>query len=145
MRENELYITDVMVDDWVYLKEANVDSPIVMCRLTLQHLQKIYSGELCAYPVLITPKLLKKAGFILNKEESEDYGGKVYQIIIPFSDPDDPGVPENAIETFNVAFDEDDNEPTITYLDILVDFPVQNVHELQHLIKACKINKDIKL
>ena len=41
MKEKNLPITNIMIDDWVYLKEVNVDSPIVMCRLTLQHLQKI--------------------------------------------------------------------------------------------------------
>ena len=99
---------------------------------------RYYDDEL--EPILLTKEILEKTGFILNENETNECGCKVYQLIIPILDSD---VPEDTIETFNVIFDEDDNNPEITYLDILVDFPIKYVHELQHVLKMCGINKKI--
>ena len=90
-------------------------------------------------PVRITPEILKKNGFIYDpNSEEEDDGWWNWRNL---------GV-ETGNEFVNIAFRDDD--VAVYDLEILKGFSAMNlhldyVHELQHALRLCGIEKEIEL
>lgn len=133
-------ITDLMMGDWVKIIHHHMPKPLIKVKkVDLEDfrdtLLQVYP-EITYEPIPITPEILEKNGYSYN--ETRD----VWELI-----PNDG---------FGICRDEDDNcfyfclgifDAFNSYSDITYHYitKVEYVHELQHALKLCKIEKDIVL
>lgn len=133
-------ITNLMIGDWVKIIHHHVPKPLIKVKkVDLEDfndaLLQIYP-EITFEPIPITPEILEKNGY--SYIETED----AWELI-----------PNNG---FGICKDEDDNcfyfclgifDAFNCYSDITYHYitKVEYVHELQHALKLCKIEKEIVL
>lgn len=133
-------ITDLMMGYWVKIIHHHMPKPLIKVKkVDLEDfrdaLLQVYP-EITYEPIPITPEILEKNGYSYN--ETRD----VWELI-----PNDG---------FGICRDEDDNcfyfclgifDAFNSYSDITYHYitKVEYVHELQHALKLCKIEKDIVL
>lgn len=86
-------------------------------------------------PILLTPEILEKNGFPLNREETDSAIQNVFRHYTEFFNfPLGRGFYIEHDTVYNVFWITDHAFITFTY-----------VHEFQHILKLCKINKEIVL
>ena len=86
-------------------------------------------------PILLTPEVLEKNGFPLNREETDSTIQNVYRHYTEFFNfPLGSG--------FYIEYDTVDNVFWITD-HVFISF--KYIHEFQHVLKLCRVNKEIIL
>ena len=130
MKVNELKVTDLMVGDWCYIK----DYP--MSAQSMQVKEEHFVRSLVTFePIPLTPEILEKNGF--EKEGVIElynlYAGIDHRVTIH-----DDKEYMNSNNEWYVHVDSEDYS-TIAGCELTY------VHELQHLLKLCKIYKEIVL
>ena len=123
-----LGIDEIMVGDWLYItdhpmkKEAKQVKP--------EHfLRSLVTFE----PIPLTTEILEKNGFELDDSNDKEYFGVDNRVMLR----DNPEY-MNTYNTWDVHID------TIDYRTI-GNIELSYVHEFQHFLKLCKINKKIIL
>lgn len=124
MNAKELKLEDVMCGDLVDVRnDASPDTP---------HIEKITPSHLLRdehwYGIELTPEILEKNGFVLKEDEKGAYGVN----IAPYYTRDD--VP---FEVFC------DGEPFAIWFKDPIN--IKYVHQLQHALHLCGIEKEIVL
>ena len=158
MKANELKVTDLMVADLIQLKEKNgkklvgafrvvaigntyiggvisdfVENGIVSISY-IEEEKRVYQTEVCNIePIPLTPEILEKNGF-----ERDECITLYYDYI---------GVDDRVILNNNKAYINSVNE-WIVYIDsedysTIASCELTYVHELQHILRLCKIDKEI--
>lgn len=125
MKANELKVTDLMVGDWVMLQ----GKPYM-----IDMLNGYQESSMGVEPIPITPEILEKNGFELN-EEVEDDCCIYYEIDYRLHLCNDKEEMNSDNEWYVLIYNED-------YRSI-ANCELTYVHELQHLLKLCKIDKEI--
>lgn len=123
-----IYADDLMVDDWVYLKESDIDLPATACKLTFKNLIRIDSGQLEAKPILLTDEILKKNGFLIDT----NYGNC-------FILKENTSLVHSGMYSMHEYEFVGDYGFNCVSTGIFVDY----VHELQHILRQCEIDKKI--
>lgn len=120
MKENELKVTDLMVGDWVYIKDYPMTAQPMQVR------EEHFVRSLVEFePIPLTPKILEKNGFETHQSgvrmffEHDDYRLCYYL---------------NSSNHFT-SFNNIDGS--------LVQKVIANVHQLQHALRLCGIDKEI--
>lgn len=139
MKANEL-----MIGDWVYM-EHNEDGIAPYKELTQWTKEDFgFSDtfiEAHIYPIPLTPEILEKNGFVARYA----YSQKKWHIDI-YNDfhrkvDDDGDITLNVYSErkmeWRLSIDTDRNERTVVY--------IRFVHELQHALRLCGIEKEIEL
>lgn len=136
MKAKELKATDLMVGDWVMLNDKpyqvkglhNDDTAtFIGCR------SAYYLVD--AEPIPITPEILEKNGF----EKAEDI--QLYYYCLGIDDRvsiHDYAYDINSSNTWHVHIDSEDYS-TIANCELTY------VHQLQHILRLCEIDKEIKV
>lgn len=136
----------LMIGDWVKLSKGNW-SKIVQVGLT--DIEMIAESVYLAEPIPLTPEILEKIGFI--KDENEGANGTTYHTLIP------TGYDANSY-TIQITLYKEPICGVSVLLKIWGWVPPYNagtndihlcsvnyVHELQHALKLCGIEKEITL
>lgn len=129
-------VNDLMIGDWVQIPAFNNRT----AKVTNIYANTIWTDVVCSLlekdfePVLLTEEILERNGF----ESSGYYGSNTYELgqsgkYVVFGYP---GNIDICVKYEVVDYGEDDLMAIIT---------IHYVHELQHFLKLCGINKDIKL
>lgn len=140
--------TDLMIGDWVLLdKNAWIDDEYDRrCGVPDYQPHKIESGEDLdesvnadggALPIPLTQEILEKNGF---EKKEDDFGQELYSLLLGewvITYMSIYGCPYLTIED---VLDYDRGHSVLILKD-----SVYNVHELQHALKVCKIEKEIVL
>lgn len=138
MKANELKVTDLMIGDW--LKHYN-GTPMQVTKITTEHFACAENkGANCweynnkFEPIPLTPEILEKNGFVNSYIDKSLNKDSVYKY--------------NHFYTGNsVIVDMESNKLIVKYEnDIWMNLPYNRtiyVHELQHVLKHCEINKEI--
>ena len=113
-------VNELMIGDWVYNSVADIAFQVYPQFFSQWH-NRPEQFEVTIQPIPLTPEILEKNGF-----KNEGYFGKL--------DIEDFHV---LCDTKNVAIFH--NEHTD------VDIPIMYVHELQHALRLCGIEKEIEL
>lgn len=131
MEEKEVYVyaEDLMVDDWVSLRETDGDYPASNCQISFKNLIRLNSGYLEAKPIPLTDEILKKNGFIKERE----WGGFKIKDCLEL-------VHAGMFSMHSYEFVGTDNSSSAC-TGIYIDY----VHELQHILKQCEIKKKIEV
>lgn len=87
-------------------------------------------------PIPLTTEILKKNGFV-SMENNSGYVVVIGTIRIELR----KGWPD---ENMAIWLNWDENNDGIYYADLILPYP-EFVHELQHALQLCKINKEIEL
>lgn len=142
MKTNELKATDLMIGDW--LKHYN-GTPMQVTKITTEHFACAENRGMNCWeynnkyePIPLTPEILEKNGFekvdnmypfpTFRSDDKENY------LCITV------GFPEGDRTKRKFPFIEIDSK------DIYVEHVIINfVHELQHALRLCGINKEIEL
>lgn len=140
-------VTDLMLGDYIQIKD-NEDNLITDYICDIGYIPQwnelgvktckcgnewLRESEIA--PLLLTPEILEKNGFSLNKEETDSTIQNVYRHYTEFFNfPLGKG--------FYIEYDTIDNVFWITDHTFI---KFKCVHELQHFLKLCKINKEIIL
>ena len=129
MRTNELSCKDLMVGDYVRHKKTKD----IILVFEIDNDRAVINNEPDGYcsernisindiePVFITPEILEKIGFVEKEFYSELIVGD-YRIIC---------------DLHNVCIQRNGH--------VVLDAPIEYLHELQHAFRLCKIDKEIKL
>ena len=151
MKANEL-----MIGDWVFYTTPKTPTPVKIGKIYVNkeasmsevnfygNLGNDCISEICFEPIPLTADLLKKNGFDQNglsedlvPVEERDYSDDTYVWSEPFT------------EYFNVmvsVYIEEGREfVEIDYLYGHMDIKCKYVHELQHALRLCGIEKEIEL
>ena len=135
MKANEL-----MIDDWVYNK--NIAKPMqvypMMISQMFRRTPNATTEDYNIFPILITPEILEKNGFVANKHVYPypyyEYTNKEDKLKIGFA------FPQGNRTSYK--------EPWI-YIDservFIEHLPCIFVHQLQHALRLCGIEKEIEL
>lgn len=140
MKANELKVTDLMVGDWVMSKELK--TPVKVCSIMNHYETTIYfccqGNEFIVNsyqlePIPLTPEILEKNGFELDEVMKEYcmYKGIDNRVIL-HNDKEYM----NSVNNWDVHIDSED------YCTI-ANCELTYVHELQHILRLCKIDKEI--
>ena len=128
-----LGIDEIMVGDWLYItdhpmrKEAKQVKP--------EHfLRSLVTFE----PIPLTTEILEKNGFELDDSNDKEYFNEYFGVDNRVMLRDNPEY-MNSNNTWDVHID------TIDYRTIGNNLELSYVHEFQHFLKSCKINKKIIL
>ena len=116
MKANEL-----MIGDWVHLIEDYGKSTDKIIAIEALHIERVYEGMLKIEPIPLTPEILEKNGFRLDTYSEEFMSGKWWtrnDFVIHESMNDSVG--RN-------------------------NFSYKYVHQLQHALRLCGIEKEIEL
>jgi hypothetical protein len=124
MKANELKVTDLMVGDWVMLQ----GKPYM-----IDMLNGYQESSMGVEPIPLTPEILEKNGFVLDEVIKEYciYNGIDNRVSL-HNDKEYM----NSRNEWHVHIDSEDY-CTIASCELTY------VHELQHLLKLCKIYKEI--
>lgn len=123
----------LMIGDWVLYDEEYYrvgelcynDKVITLVQENKSSTTEAFASENLVTPIPLTAEILGKNGFELDEEASNDFGFECYAF--PFG------------KGFYI---EHHNEYMITDHQLI---KFKYVHELQHILKLCKIDKEIKL
>lgn len=124
----------IMIGDWVkncYEKNERVEQ-ILGNSVMLAYNDTYYLGEI--EPIPLTAEILEKNGFQKNKISNHETLFKIVSKNYNFLNVRWYGIPE--FELGN-CFDEEGEMKEFT--------TIKYVHELQHALRLCKIEKDIEL
>lgn len=135
MKANELSSKDLMIGDWADFASELSDPPIAKI-INVNDLYMIDNGRMVVRPIPLTPEILKKNGFdnidnmypfpTFRCDDKENY------LCITI------GFPEGDKTKRKYPFIEIDGK------NIFVEYLIINfVHELQHALKLCGIEKEI--
>lgn len=160
MEANELKVTDLMVGDLVQIKEKDGKklvgafrvvaigktylAGVVSCfvehgTVSISYIEdekRVYQTNVCDIePIPLTPEILKKNGFELD-DIIKDY--RLYTGI------------DNRVTAHNDKEYMNSNNEWYVHVDSedfcsIANCELTYVHELQHLLRLCKIDKEIKL
>lgn len=133
MRVNEL-----MVNDWVYLVKDYGRIKKDILKLGILELYRISDGMLEVEPIPLTPEILEKNGFVANKHVYPypyyEYINEEDKLKISFA------FPKGNRTSYK--------EPWV-YIDseyvFIEHLPCIYVHQLQHALRLCEIDKTITL
>ena len=124
----KLSIDEIMVGDWVYITEHP------MRKEAKQVKPEHFLRSLVVFePIPLTTEILEKNGFELDDSNDKEYFGVDNRVMLR----DNPEY-MNTYNTWDVHID------TIDYRTI-GNIELSYVHEFQHFLKSCKINKKIIL
>lgn len=126
MKANELKVTDLMVGDWVSVISAKPNTyrrPFYQI-ITVEKMMMIRNGRMVVEPIHLTPEILGKNGFEGVKEGRFPSLRNYYNDII-----------------FQLEGIKEEGNCKILY--IFKNIPILYVHELQHILRSCKIDKEI--
>ena len=134
MKANELKVTDLMIGDW--LKHYN-GTPMQVTKITTEHFACAEKGGLNCWeynnkyePIPLTPEILKKNGILYEKQS-------YYYVIKDDKDLECTYYIQQILqEGWAIGVD-------IGAYDCSVFARIKYVHELQHALKLCGINKEI--
>lgn len=119
--------TDLMIRDWIYVDKTPIKINQVCEECIICDFGDGDEEVDCFEPITLTPEIFEKNGFIYEK----GYSSIVYRL-------DENFLIHYENSKYKVKWtDEDCDEELSIY--------IKYVHELQHLIKLCKINKEIIL
>ena len=128
MKANELKSTDLMIGDW--LMHAN-GTPMQVTKITTEHFTCAENGGANCWeynnkfkPIPLTPEILEKNGL------ANDYYGSYFK--------------EDKHILLEISSSEDGIYWTINYNEYDV-LKLKYVHQLQHALRLCGINKEIVL
>ena len=137
MKASELSSRDLMVGDW--LKHYN-GTPMQVTKITTEHFACAKNGGVNCWeynnkfePILLTPEILEKNGFERDKNISlyNAYTGINSRVTLH-----DDFMSMNSRNMWHVHIDSED------YCTI-ANCELTYLHELQHLLRLCKIYKEI--
>ena len=137
MKTNELTSRDLMVGDW--LMHAN-GTPMQVTKITTNHFTCAKNGGANCWeynnkfePIPLTPEILEKNGFEMDEviKEYIIYSGIDNRVSLHND--------QECINSVNEWHVHIDNEDYCTIANCELTF----VHELQHLLKLCDIDKEI--
>ena len=117
MKANELKVTDLMVGDWVYITEHPMRKEAKQVKPE-HFLRSLVIFE----PIPLTPEILEKNGL------SNDYYGSYFK--------------EDEHMLLEISTSEDCISWTINTHEYGI-LKLEYVHELQHALRLCGINKEI--
>lgn len=131
--KEELKIKDVMIGDWVDVRNNAAPNTPHLERITPSH----FLRDEYWYGIEIVAEILEKNGF----EKQQGYIGSVFAF-----DDDDK-------DAHVIIHPKEDNytRGAYTYIHIehgclsLDELPIEYIHELQHALRLCKIDKEINL
>lgn len=117
---------NLMIEDWVNIMIVGYDNPVQIKEIgqfwvKVTQDDKDY-GIILVQPILLTPEILEKNGFIKSYDDS-------------FS-------PKYTLNYEGISFSLKYARSVFQWLGSL---DIKYVHELQHLLKICGINKKIEL
>ncbi|UKK52117.1 hypothetical protein L6472_05935 [Prevotella sp. E13-17] len=131
MKANEL-----MIDDWVYNK--NIDKPMQIYPMIFS---QMFRGKPAAttedfniFPIPLTTEIFEKNGFEKQWQDDCEYFDDDENLVITFH-------PKSSNYT-NGAYDYIDIEKGCLTIN---EMPIAFVHELQHALRLCGIEKTIEL
>lgn len=127
-KEKELSVNDLMIGDLVSIRETYLNAPLENAQIDMRNLSGIYEGYLEAFAIPLTDEILEKNGF--TKEH--DWGGT-----FKIKDGLDL-VHAGMFSMHSYEFCGSDNMDSAC-TGIYIDY----VHELQHVLKQCEIEKTI--
>ena len=128
--------TELMIGDWVY---NSLHKPVRVTAAPYNYNMKevnlaYYDIEECT-PIPLTSEILEKNGFSLNREETDSTIQNVYKHYTEFFNfPLGSG--------FYIEYDTVDN---IFWITDHVFIKFKYVHDFQHTLKLCGVNKEIIL
>lgn len=127
MEANEL-----MIGDWADFAPELGDQPIAKI-ITVNDLYMIDNGRMVVRPIPLTVEILEKNGFV--KGDTMDLGDEIY-----------------CVKLFNIHYDNEERQFWVCnffeseYGKEMMDiFRIDYVHELQHVLRLCKVDKEIVL
>lgn len=132
MKANEL-----MIDDWVYNK--NIDKPMqvypMMFSQMFRRTPDATTEDYNIFPIPLTPEILEKNGFVIKKKWAQlgNFGDSPL-IMWHFED-------DAVLGDFKHELEIHQNDTGKVHVHI----PCEYVHELQHALKLCGIEKEIEL
>lgn len=135
--------SEVMIGDWVYNKEnqrnemvseISGDSNYVM--LLTNHLYEFDEIE----PIPLTAEILEKNGWVLNLSNDKYQQDFPHDTVADFS----TGRTETFYDYVELEYEQSCASWIMTVLRYFKCW-VDNVHELQHALRLCRINKNIEL
>ena len=132
MKANEL-----MIGDWIYNK--NIDKPMQVYPMMFSQMFRqrpdATTEDYNIFPIPLTPEILKKNGFVNKKGRFMQSGNFDNPPLIMWHLVDDKilGHPKSQLEIHH------------GYKSIHVSFVCDYVHELQHALRLCGIEKEIVL
>lgn len=132
MKEKILYADDLMLNDLVLMRETAGDEnmyPFRPGRVHMRHLKGIDEGYIEAKPIPLTEEILDKNGF----QKTNGFGGSIYTIKDGLE-----LIPSGMFSMHSYEFAGTDNSISAC-TGIYIDY----VHELQHILKQCEIDKEI--
>ena len=93
-------------------------------------------------PIPLTPEIFKKSGFTLNEEENPIFTIRVYSL-----EADDVAVIQRPKGGWKFMHGKEASNQNVLFLGDgkFVCMPIQYVHELQHALRLCGIDKEITL
>lgn len=129
--------TELMIGDWVFVK----NKPVQVVGLTTDSVETTdkegFYFEDYFQPILLTPEILEKNGF---EKKEDDEGQELYSLLLgewAITYMSIYGCPYLTIED---VLDYDRAHSVLNLKD-----SIYHVHELQHALKLCGIDKDIVL
>ena len=132
MEANEL-----MIDDWVYNK--NIDKPMqvypMMFSQMFRRTPDATTEDYNIFPIPLTPEILEKNGFVIKKKWAQ-LGNFGDSLLIMWHFEDDA-----VLGDFKHELEIHQNDTGKVHVHI----PCEYVHELQHALKLCGIEKEIEL
>lgn len=133
MKTNELKATDLMIGDW--LKHYN-GTPMQVTKITTEHFACADNRGMNCWeynnkyePIPLTPEILEKSGILYEKQS-------YYYVIEDNKDLECTYYIQQVQEDWAIGVD-------IGAYDCSVFARIKYVHELQHALKLCKIDKEI--
>lgn len=137
-------VNELMIGDWVYNNVADITFQVYP-QFFSQWRNRPEQFEVTIQPIPLTPEILEKNGFKINKNETywKRYFfacnlGKVPQTVVEFSFYGE-GFSANTLFKCWTKPESCDGENSIHVCDL------KSVHELQHALRLCGIEKEIKL
>ena len=133
MKTNELKATDLMIGDW--LKHYN-GTPMQVTKITTEHFACAENRGMNCWeynnkyePIPLTPEILEKSGILYEKQS-------YYYVIEDNKDLECTYYIQQVQEDWAIGVD-------IGAYDCSVFARIKYVHELQHALKLCGIDKEI--
>lgn len=137
--------TDLMIGDWVKCTDPRCEGHQVDL-IDHGNEEVGLDGEIDNFeniiPIPLTPEIFEKSGFTLNEEENPIFTIRVYSL-----DADDVAVIQRPKGGWKFMYGKaTDNQQNLFFGDgTFVCMPIQYVHELQHALRLCGIDKEITL
>ena len=133
MKANEL-----MIDDWVYNK--NIDKPMQVYPMMISQMFRqrpdATTEDYNIFPISLTPEILEKNGFERHDHYQYIYTDNFCKVCVSFAprieiDDMDLGEPPIHVSKEGALFD--------------IKMCISSIHQLQHALRLCGIEKTIEL